>query len=88
MFMAAIQAQKLAKARGKKIKPNTSPFDRKSENYKPVYTEQQIKLVLKLREEGMKLKAVADMLGFKPHTVKNLYARYHLVSGRLEKKQW
>ena len=87
MFMAAIQAQKLAKARGKKIKPNTSPFDRKSENYKPVYTEQQIKLVLKLREEGMKQKEIADMLGFRPHTVKNLCTRYRLADGRLE-KQW
>jgi DNA invertase Pin-like site-specific DNA recombinase len=85
--MAAIRAQEKVVEEGKKIKPNTSPYDRKSPSYQPVYTEDQIKLVLKLRQEGMKQKEIADMLGFRPHTVKNLCTRYRLADGRLE-KQW
>ena len=69
--MAAIRAQEKVVELGKKGKH--------------VYTEDQIRLVLKLHSEGMRRADIARKLGFEPHTVNNIYNRYRIVHGKLRK---
>lgn len=84
--MAAIRAQEKVVEEGKKNEHATvSPYDRKSSKYQPVYTEDQIRLVLKLHSEGMRRAHIARELGFPPHTVNNIYNRYRIVKGKLRK---
>ena len=84
--MAAIRAQEKVVESGKKSRRATiSPYDRKSPSYQPVYTEDQIRLVLKLHSEGMRRADIARKLGFEPHTVNNIYNRYRIVRGKLRK---
>lgn len=84
--MAAIRAQEKVVELGKKSRRATiSPYDRKSPSYQPVYTEDQIRLVLKLHSEGMRRADIARKLGFEPHTVNNIYNRYRIVHGKLRK---
>jgi DNA invertase Pin-like site-specific DNA recombinase len=84
--MAAIRAQEKVVELGKKGKRVTvSPYDRRSGRYQPVYTEDQIRLVLKLHNKGIKRADIARELGFQPHTVNNIYNRYRIVKGKLRK---
>lgn len=84
--MAAIRAQEKVVELGKKSRQATiSPYDRKSPSYQPVYTEDQIRLVLKLHSGGMRRADIARKLEFEPHTVNNIYNRYRIVHGKLRK---
>jgi len=84
--MAAIRAQEKVVELGKKSKHATvSPHDRRSGRYQPVYTEDQIRLVLKLHSGGMRRADIARKLEFEPHTVNNIYNRYRIVHGKLRK---
>ena len=85
-FIAAIRAQDKVVELGKKGKRAiVSPYDRRSGRYQPIYTEDQIRLVLKLHSEGMKRADIARELDFQPHTVNNIYNRYRIVEGKLRK---